>query len=125
MPGYRCPQRCCAAWRVMPDVAGVRPRDPGSGHRGGGHLCALDPGRWRPDLNNSVSKSAAAEGEMAVELGALGGTRTPNLLTRKMKISWACGSCPVGTFAASGARRGFGECQQAWPGWPARPAEVM
>ena len=28
-------------------------------------------------------------------------------LTRKMEISWACGSCPVGTFAASGARRGL------------------
>ena len=30
----------------------------------------------------------------AAELGALGGTRTLNLLTRKMEISWACGSGP-------------------------------
>src|SRR6266566_8134718 len=110
MPGYRCPQRCCAAWRVMPDVAGVRPRDPGSGHRGGGHLCALDPGRWGPVVSNSVSKSAAAEGEMAVELGALGGTRTPNLLTRKMKISWASPSeRTLAIGAGQGLRGGMGQ----------------
>jgi hypothetical protein len=37
-----------------------------------------------PAISKSVSKNAAAEGEMAVELGALGGTRTPNLLIRRL-----------------------------------------
>jgi hypothetical protein len=46
--------------------------------------------------------------------GALGGTRTPNLLTRKMEISWARGSGPWPSAPVRACEGGVG--QAAWAG---------
>jgi (p)ppGpp synthase/HD superfamily hydrolase len=49
-----------------------------------------------------------------------------DVLTRKLGPAGRAAVALWGPSLASGVHvADFGECQQAWPGWPARPAEVM
>ena len=69
----------------------------------------------------AACKRPVPRSEPAAELGALGGTRTLNLLTRKMEISWACGGGPWPS-GRSGLRGryvsgGLDRARSAWAGY--------
>ena len=66
---------------------------------------------WIPVWLPEQQESPLPDGQGACELGALGGTRTPNLLIRSKKGSSRSGRCcPYGPLAYHAANWAFQRC---------------